>query len=348
MISILLSEILPALMIIYLIYKIDDFQEPFSHVLIAFGLGILSPLITLFISSKLNMGLSSDSSPWTYALTMAAIPEELGRFLILWWVTKHWDEVAEPFDCILYGAAIWGGFSAIENLIYAGDAVIDSQNPFVILSIRATLCTLGHISWGVIMGAYVGIARFANDQTTNWALRGLLITIGLHMGYDALLMTTSSGVYQITNLIGALSIDAFSLVVAMLFIGRMEEIQDISMYEGHKVRVQAELLKRHRPTHNYGIIDIFQHFGFSGLFYILCALASTSLMIFWINALFVTGNRHHIMSCVMYLLGALYFWGKTFGKVSSVHEASEKYLDQDLAHAIQGKALPEREIDHVD
>ena len=117
------------------------------------------------------------------------------------------------------------------------------------------------------------------------------------------------------------------------------------MYEGHKAGIQAELLKRNRPTHSYGISDIVKHFGLGGLFYVLGALASTSAMIYWINVLFLTGVTSNLLSCALYLMGALYFWGKTLERVSSVHEASEALLDQDVALAVQGQPLPEREVD---
>ena len=136
MIFMLLTAFLPAFFIVFLIYKIDDYQEPLGHLLWAFLLGVISPIITLLISHNLNFNFTQGADPWMYALTMAAIPEELGRFLILWWMVKTWKEIAEPFDCIVYGAAIWGGFSAIENLLYGSKEVIQSHSPFVVLSVR--------------------------------------------------------------------------------------------------------------------------------------------------------------------------------------------------------------------
>ena len=170
MIGILLTAILPAFCVVYLIYKIDDYQEPLIHLVWAFILGILSPAVTLMISHGLNFDLSQSDHPWMYALTMAAIPEEVGRFLILGWMVKGWREIAEPFDCIVYGAAIWGGFSASENFLYGMNEVARDQSPYMLLSVRSTLCTLGHISWGIIMGAYMGSSRFGESDKISWAL----------------------------------------------------------------------------------------------------------------------------------------------------------------------------------
>ena len=47
------------------------------------------------------------------ALLGAGVPEELGRFLLL--LICKWNEVDEPFDCVVYAGAIWAGFAAVET-----------------------------------------------------------------------------------------------------------------------------------------------------------------------------------------------------------------------------------------
>ena len=333
MIEMLPSAFLPAFFVVYLIYKIDDYQEPLIHLLWAFVLGVLSPLVTLMISAGLNFNFSQGDDPWMYALTMAAIPEELGRFIILWWMVKNWREIAEPFDCIVYGAAIWGGFSAIENLLYGAQGAMKDQSPFVILSVRSTLCTLGHISWGIILGGYVGIARFGENNSKNWALRGLLITITLHMAYDALLFSVNETNFWYTSLL-ALSVDAISVMIAILFIIRLEEIQGISLDEGDKADLQAELLKRHRPTSSVGMYEILTHFGLWGLFIVLLTMTFSSLTVFHLNQIFLLADPKYLLSSGLFAVLAALCWKKTLSIAMSIHEETEEALDEDLHDAM--------------
>ncbi len=169
------------------------------------------------------------------------------------------------------------------------------------------------------MGAYVGMAKFGINNKVNWALRGLLITITMHMAYDAFLFSTVSGGNSVRNALFALSIDAISLIIALLFIIRMEKIQGISLAEGDKVGVQAELLKRHRPTQTIGVLEIISHFGITGFILILCTLGCTSTAIYHCNLTFLTANSKYVLSTIVLGALALMFWKKTLTRVVSLN-----------------------------
>lgn len=329
-----LTAFLPAILIVYIIHKIDDFQEPAWHLFWSFIAGVISPAVTLVISNLLDFGLTQEGSPWSYALLMAAIPEELGRLLILLLICAKWKEVAEPFDCIVYGASIWAGFSAIENLMYALQAISEGKDPFVILSIRSTLCTLGHVSWGVILGAFVGIHKFGTNHRKNWIMHGLMISIALHMAYDALLFTAMNGDSRFWNKSFALAIDAFSFVIALLLIIRMEEVQGIALDEGHKASLQANILKRHRPLKSIGMYEIITNFGFGGLFFIIAAFSSTSMMIYYLNMIFIKVDQSYLMNVFISGGLGLWFWKLTLSRIVKIHELSDDELDEELDEAI--------------
>jgi protease PrsW len=330
---IFMGAALPSFMLVYIIYKIDDFKEPLPKMLSAFILGTLSPLITLQLSHLFNLHVTEAEHPWIYALSMAAMPEEIGRFLILLWVTYRWRDVGEPFDCIVYGAAIWGGFSATENALYAMSEIVDHHDPFWLLSTRATLCTLGHISWGVIMGAYIGISRFGAERSLKWAARGLLIVITLHMVYDGLLMSSTSS-NRVIHFISAIGVDAFSIVLSLLFIIRMEKIQYIAHDDGHRTALQSDLLKRHRPDQLMGVYEIVTHMGITGVLTVFAAMVLTSSMVMYIFKMILSGDSTHILSIALLGFLALLSWRAVLKFTVVIEEETASALDREIEEII--------------
>ena len=94
--------LLPSLLLAYLVYRVDRFREPFWKFQLAFGIGLLSPLWTLQLAGITTLGGALDG-PLMGALFAAALPEELGRAMILVWLCRLWRDVDEPFDCVVYG-----------------------------------------------------------------------------------------------------------------------------------------------------------------------------------------------------------------------------------------------------
>ena len=230
-----LGSIVPCFLVVYFIYKLDDFQEPLHRMILAFILGIFSPLITLQISGALDFGFTSESHPWLHALLMAAIPEECGKLLILAYIAWRWKDVREPFDLLVYASAVWSGFSACENFLYSLGELADEKSPLWLLATRSTLCTLAHISWGLIIGAYVAIARFTQENTLSWISRGLFLSVVLHFLYDGLLMSAKGSDYVYLNIGLAAGIDLITLFIAFIFLIRIEKLQGLARYEGHEV-----------------------------------------------------------------------------------------------------------------
>jgi len=337
-----LGAAIPSLMLVYLVQQLDRFREPLGHVVTAFVLGCLSPIITLLISG-LMPETTQQAHPWYYALTAAAIPEELGRALLLAWICTRWEEVGEPFDCIVYGVAVWAGFAATENVLYAAQTLSEGDSPIAILSMRASLCTLGHSAWGLIMGAYVGIGRFGgggSDGRVRALLRGLLITITLHMLYDGLLMSAQSGSRVVPKVLLALSVDAISVVLAALFLIRARALQDAADHEGHRSLFQSELLKRHAPDSAVGLYDIIRHMHVGGVLRTLLAMFFSSMSVG--SALAGLQSFRLLFFVVSFLAGVVgvRLWRGVIAIALRVHEETERELRSDIAHAVRHNELP--------
>ena len=183
----------------------------------------------------------------------------------------------EPFDCVVYAAAIWAGFAAVENVLYAAQDLSQGGTALPLIAMRAALCSTGHTAWGVIVGAYVGMAMFGQGNRVAWALQGLGIAIALHTFYDGLLFTLDEGA-SIQNLFWALAVDGVTLVLAVLIVRRMSRIQRFSQAEGQDLMLQVRLMRRYRPDRSQGMEQMAKGLGVLGLVQILLFLffASTT------------------------------------------------------------------------
>jgi hypothetical protein len=216
--------------------------------------------------------------------------------------------VQEPFDCLVYGAAVWAGFAATENVLYALKELQEGGSAFMILSIRASLCTIGHTAWGVLLGAYVGLARFGEEVNRKATLaKGLLITISLHMLYDGLLMSVHQG-QALLRISAAFTVDVLSLILAVVFLIRMRTIQGISSYEGEDRLLQTELFKRHTPDSAVGLYEIISQVHLSGVLLVAFAMASSSLSFaLSLKALALKELSHNTLLWI--ILSAWVAWG---------------------------------------
>lgn len=119
MLTMIVGAVLPSVMLVYLIYRVDRFIEPTASMISAFIAGVLSPIVTLYLTRLFDLNVEQGAHPWLYAFSAAALPEELGRLLLLLLICKLWKSVGEPFDCLVYGATIWAGFASTENILLA-------------------------------------------------------------------------------------------------------------------------------------------------------------------------------------------------------------------------------------
>lgn len=329
MFIIILGALVPSIMLVYLIYRIDRFLEPAMSMIAAFLTGMLSPILTIYFSSLFNLGVEQGDHPWIYAFSMAALPEELGRLLILLWICNQWKAVGEPFDCLVYGATVWAGFAATENILYAFGEIKSGGSPIYILSIRASLCTMGHTAWGVIMGAYIALARYSAKNRNQWLVKGLIVTTLLHLFYDGLLMSVPLG-HPFLKIAGAISVDAFSLILATVILIRMRAIQGISESEGDERLLQTELFKRHTPESSAGIFEIVTQLGFFGIIKIMLAMGMSSLGL----GLLLNAISNLNWGYCLWGLGLLYLgfmvWKSVLKIAYSIHLVTASDLSQEI------------------
>lgn len=185
------SAVVPSLLLLWYILARDKNPEPHGLLLKTFLLGALIcvPVIPLAIGLE-GLGQGLAVGMWGSALVQAflgaAIPEEVFKYLVLRgyvWRKHHFDE---PLDGVVYGATASLGFATLENILYVNKFGLGTA------IVRAITAVPGHAFTGVLMGAFVGRARFAPpEERLPLLLCGLGVATLLHGLYDAFLFTHS-------------------------------------------------------------------------------------------------------------------------------------------------------------
>jgi len=116
--------------------------------------------------------------------------EEFFKWFILVMAIYQHVEFDDPYDGILYGASISLGFATVENILYLLTYGLDTA------FLRALMPVSSHAIFGVVMGYYLGRAKFAISGTSKPLLFvALLVPLGLHMMYNGILVIEGISMY---------------------------------------------------------------------------------------------------------------------------------------------------------
>ena len=199
---ILILAILPVIVLSVYIYRKDKYEkEPFGTLMLAFFLGILAIPMDLIVVRIIN-GVWEGSTVFYSAFLEAGIPEEFCKwalFMMVIWRNKNFNEF---FDGIVYATFISLGFACIENIMYVFGAE-DFGEAMHIGVLRALLSVPGHFLFAVIMGYFLGMAKFKPDQRSKYLILSMLCPMLAHGIFDYLIMLSSALTENNMELIGA-------------------------------------------------------------------------------------------------------------------------------------------------
>jgi protease PrsW len=179
-----MSALVPSLLLLWYFFSRDVYPEPPSVLWATFGLGILTILPTLAIASPIDGLIEGSSVVDPYALgflrafATAAIPEELTKLFVLLFYSSRHREFDEPMDGVVYGVAVSLGFASFENVMY-----VLIGGPDLALT-RAFTALPMHAGLGVIMGYYVGQARFRLGPRGRLLFCAFVVPTVIHGLYD--------------------------------------------------------------------------------------------------------------------------------------------------------------------
>ncbi|MDF1507700.1 glutamic-type intramembrane protease PrsW [Robertmurraya sp. DFI.2.37] len=188
MLGILSAGIAPGLALLSYFYLKDEYEsEPVTFVFRAFVYGALLVFPIMFIQYVLEVE-NLVQSEIIHAFFSTSLLEEFFKWFILIYTVYQHIEFDEPYDGIVYGAAVSLGFATAENIFYLlGNGLEYAMG-------RALLPVSSHALFGVIMGYYLGKAKFNQASKVKWFILSLLLPFLLHGIYDFILLSLENWV----------------------------------------------------------------------------------------------------------------------------------------------------------
>lgn len=224
--TVLLISMAPVLLIFSYVYYRDKYEkEPVSLLLKGFIAGILLVVPILFAESFLGKVsttfLPIPKAAWDGFIDASAT-EELFKFaavFFLFWRDRNFNE---KFDGIVYAVTVSLGFAAVENFIYVFQGTIGTG------LFRAFTAVPAHALFGIIMGYYLGMARFSPWRRTGYLVKALIVPWFFHGLYDFFIL---SG-HPVLNFL------FIPLMLIMLVMGfsRMKEQSNASIYNYQSIK----------------------------------------------------------------------------------------------------------------
>lgn len=197
----------PGFAISLFVYLKDRYnREPWRALLFSFLLGMISivPAIALEMTSGITVEGFAGQSVQRVALEafgVVALSEEgckLAMVLLYAFRSRHFDD---PFDGIVYAVMVSMGFATLENIGYV------MNGGYATAILRMFLSVPAHACFGVLMGYYLGLAKFDAGRRPLHLLRSLAWPVLFHGAFDFFLFLG----YPLLQIAGALA----SFVIAL-------------------------------------------------------------------------------------------------------------------------------------
>ena len=211
--------VVPGLAISYWIYHQDRYEkEPYLILFACFIWGGIStiPAVLGQLYFRDTEDPHSLLTTFLFSFFVIAFTEELSKFLFLRLYAYPKDAFNEPMDGIVYAVMVGMGFATLENILYTF-----GENGGIATAIgRAFTAVPAHGAFAVMMGAYVGLAKFVPEKRDQYMLTSIALPVFFHGLYDFFLLQKSYEGMAILSII-ALS---FAITLSRKLIHMNQEI----------------------------------------------------------------------------------------------------------------------------
>lgn len=171
-----------AAIVLYIYLKDKHEREPLRLLLASFLYGVLSILVTLMISWPVNaLILLKDQdlvNKFYDAFFKVALIEEFSKFLFVRFILFPNKNFNEPFDGIVYAVMVSMGFATLENVMYVFSYGFETG------ILRMFTAVPAHATFGVLMGFFLGKAKFSNTRKLFNTIVALVTATFFHGAYD--------------------------------------------------------------------------------------------------------------------------------------------------------------------
>lgn len=172
---------------LYIYLKDKHEREPIGLLLLSFFYGALSVIVTLLISMPLEVILINKQSAaelFADAFFKVALVEEFSKFIFIRFILFRNKNFNEPFDGIVYAAMVGMGFATLENILYVYQFGIPTGIMRMFTAVPAHAC------FAILMGYYLGRAKFTPHRKLYYSLLALISATVFHGLYDYFLFIT--------------------------------------------------------------------------------------------------------------------------------------------------------------
>lgn len=172
---------------LYIYLKDKHEREPLGLLLISFFYGVLSVFITLLISMPLELIVINKldaAELFADAVFKVALVEEFSKFIFIRFILFRNKNFNEPFDGIVYAAMVGMGFATLENILYVYQYGIPTGIMRMFTAVPAHAC------FAILMGYYIGRAKFSKEKNLYFTLLALISATVFHGLYDYFLFIT--------------------------------------------------------------------------------------------------------------------------------------------------------------
>ena len=195
----LILAILPPLLIAYYVYQKDKYdKEPKRLIIKSFLFGCLAILPAIFLETIYDQSLFPNLFLYVF-FGIALIEEGVKYFFLKNYMYKK-EEFNEPMDGIVYGVMISLGFATVENIAY----VFGNEGQELRIAIMRMFTAIPlHAVCGVILGYFVGLAKFSDDKRP-LLFKGLFLAVLIHALYNYFIFLGQGFIFSIIVLIVAI------------------------------------------------------------------------------------------------------------------------------------------------
>ncbi|MGG1631264.1 glutamic-type intramembrane protease PrsW [Rossellomorea sp. NRS-1567] len=190
MLVILSAGIAPGLALLSYFYLRDEYEaEPITLVFKTFMYGAIITFPIMFLQYVLEVEGIIDSN-WSTAFISSGLLEEFFKWFILMFAIFQHVDFNDPYDGIIYGASVSLGFATTENILYL--VANGVEHAFG----RAILPVSSHALFGVIMGYYLGKAKFSSrEERHKWLFIAISLPLLLHGTYNYIFLAEKNWIY---------------------------------------------------------------------------------------------------------------------------------------------------------
>jgi len=174
----LLFAIFPPLLIAYYVYQKDKYEkEPKSLIIKSFLFGCVGVIPALFLEI---FAKGMFTSLFLYVFFGIALVEEGVKYFFLKKYLFKKADFNEPMDGIVYGVMISLGFATVENIAY----VLNNEGQEINVALMRMFTAIPlHAACGVILGYFVGLAKFSDNRNI-LLYKGLFLATLVHGLYN--------------------------------------------------------------------------------------------------------------------------------------------------------------------